>query len=132
MVASEVKSLATQTAKATEDIGLQIAAVDAATVQTADALHGIGNTIREIDGATAAIAVAVRQQGAASDEIGRSVGDAATNTRLIADAVQGVSTTAQSTTADAQEASSAADRMLERSIELRRALDDFLARMEAA
>ncbi len=132
VVASEVKSLATQTAKATEDIALQIAAVDTATGQTAEALDGIGRTIGEIDGFTTAIAAAVRQQGSASDKIGQSVQLAAENTAIIARAVKGVSLTAKSTTSDAEDASVAADRMLARSMDLRRALDEFLERMEEA
>ena len=69
VVASEVKALATQTAKATEDISSQIAEVQSATKQAVDNVGAIASIMDEIDRFTAAIADAVSQQNAATNEI---------------------------------------------------------------
>ena len=73
VVASEVKNLASQTAKATDDIAEQIGSIQQATVDAVDAIKGIGNTINEIDGISANVAAAVEEQGASTTEISRSV-----------------------------------------------------------
>ena len=78
VVASEVKALAGQTAKATEDIGAQIAGMQQATMRSIEAIGAIERTIREIGEITGAIAAAVTEQGAATQEIARSVETAAT------------------------------------------------------
>src|SRR5690606_23140721 len=72
VVASEVKGLAGQTAKATEEIAAQIRAVQAVSAEAADAIRGIGDTIARINDTAAAIAAAVEQQGAATSEIARN------------------------------------------------------------
>ena len=74
---SEVKALAGQTAKATEDIGAQIAGMQQATMRSIEAIGAIERTIREIGEITGAIAAAVTEQGAATQEIARSVETAA-------------------------------------------------------
>jgi methyl-accepting chemotaxis protein len=73
VVAGEVKTLATRTARATEDIAQQIGAMQAATGETVTAIGGIARTVRRIDEANAAIAAAVEEQGAATREISRGV-----------------------------------------------------------
>ena len=73
VVAGEVKALAGQTARATEDITTQIAAMQHATVRSIEAIDTIGRTIRSIGEITGAIAAAVTQQGAATQEIARGV-----------------------------------------------------------
>lgn len=72
-MASEVKSLATQTAKATEDITVQIKAVQDAAKQSVAAINGIVRTIGSIDSISSMIAAAVEEQGAATSEIARNV-----------------------------------------------------------
>jgi methyl-accepting chemotaxis protein len=72
VVASEVKALAGQTAKATEEISAQIAGMQQATVRSVDAIGTIQRTIREVGDITATIAAAVTEQGAATREIARS------------------------------------------------------------
>ena len=69
MVASEVKALSTQTAKATEEIADQIQAIRDATGATAGAIQGIGATIGQIDDIATTIAAAVEQQGGSTEEI---------------------------------------------------------------
>jgi methyl-accepting chemotaxis protein len=80
VVAGEVKALAGQTAKATEEIAAQISAMQGATRRSIEAIGGIERTIREIGDISGAIAAAVTQQGAATQEIARSVEIAAKRT----------------------------------------------------
>ena len=87
MVAGEVKALSSQTAKATEEIGAQIAAMQGATERSIQAIAGIERTIREIGEISGAIATAVTEQGAATQEIARSVEVAARRTNDTADEV---------------------------------------------
>jgi methyl-accepting chemotaxis protein len=105
VVANEVKSLATQTARATEDIVAQIAAIQQATGDAVGAIAGIGETIREMNGITTAVAAAVEEQGAASQEIARNIQEAATGTQAIVRSIAGV-------TAAASEAGGAANDVL--------------------
>ena len=83
VVASEVKGLATQTAKATEDISAQIAAMQSVTQEAVDAIRSIAGTIREVNEIAATIAAAVEQQSAATREIARNVGEAADSTQHV-------------------------------------------------
>ena len=80
MVAGEVKALAGQTAKATEDIAKQIADMQQATSRSIEAIEAIEATIRDIGAISGAIAAAVTEQGAATQEIARSVDIAAKRT----------------------------------------------------
>jgi methyl-accepting chemotaxis protein len=72
VVASEVKALAGQTAKATEEISAQITGMQQATVRSVEAIASIQRTIHEVGEITATIAAAVTEQGAATQEIARS------------------------------------------------------------
>jgi len=83
VVAGEVKHLANQTAKATEDIGSQISAVQAATAEAVEAIRTIGGTIGQIDGIGSAIAAAVEQQHAATSEISGNIQQASEGTRQV-------------------------------------------------
>jgi methyl-accepting chemotaxis protein len=106
VVASEVKNLATQTAKATEDIGRQITQIQTATKEAVSAIQGIGSTIGEISEIAASIAAAVEQQGAATQEIARNVQQAAIGTQEVTSNIAGVSD-------DANNAGTTAARVLE-------------------
>ncbi len=93
VVASEVKNLATQTAKATEDISSQIEAMQGNTAGAVEAIRGISATILRISDITASIAAAVEQQGAATADIARSIRQAAEGTGAVSarlESVQGV------------------------------------------
>jgi methyl-accepting chemotaxis protein len=83
VVASEVKALAEQTAKATGEIGQQVAGIQAATQESVNAIKGIGGTIEKLSEIASAIAAAVEEQGAATQEIARNVQQAATGTRQV-------------------------------------------------
>jgi len=73
VVAAEVKVLATQTAKATEEIQYQVTSIQSATKETVDAITAIGNKIEEINHVATIIASSVEEQSAATQEIARSV-----------------------------------------------------------
>ena len=87
VVAGEVKALAGQTAKATEDIAAQIAGMQHATASSIAAIGAIERTIRDIGAISGAIAAAVTEQGAATQEIARSVEIAAKRTNETAEEV---------------------------------------------
>ncbi len=87
VVAVEVKSLAAQTGKATEQIGGQIGAIQAATVRAAEAIQGIAATVRQVNDIALAIAAAVVQQAAATQEIARSVELVSGNTSNVAESM---------------------------------------------
>ena len=87
VVASEVKNLATQTAKATEEIGQQVAGVQSSTAQAVTAIQAISAVISQIDGIAASIATAVEEQGTATREIARTVEGVARETQRAAENV---------------------------------------------
>jgi|GEM_PF-449091 len=87
VVAHEVKSLANQTAKATEDIGGQINSIQSATAGAAEAIQGIVGTVRQINEIATAIASAVVEQGAATQEISRSVEMVSASTTSVAESM---------------------------------------------
>ena len=91
VVAQEVKALASQTAKATEEIGTQIAGMQAATNDSVSAIKEIGTTIARISEIAAVIASAVEEQGAATQEIARNVDAAATGTKQVSTNIAEVS-----------------------------------------
>jgi aerotaxis receptor len=90
VVASEVKKLASQTARATQDISQQIAQIQRATTETVNAVTRIGGKVGEIDQVSAAIAAAMEQQSATTQEICRSVGQAATAAQSVTEMMNGV------------------------------------------
>lgn len=96
VVASEVKNLASQTARATEEITQQITAIQAATDETVEVIHGVGRTISEINEITSTIAAAVEEQGAATSEIARNVQQAAGASGVVTENLTGVMTAAKS------------------------------------
>lgn len=90
VVAGEVKSLASQTAKATEDISRQIDAVQQATEGAVSAILSITDTIRQVGTISATVASAVRQQSAATQEIARNVSEAQRGTAEVSGTIHGI------------------------------------------
>ncbi|VAX29103.1 Methyl-accepting chemotaxis sensor/transducer protein [hydrothermal vent metagenome] len=114
VVANEVKDLANQTAKATEEISGKIGAIQADTKSSVDAIAEISEVINKINDISNTIASAVEEQTATTAEIGRNVGEAAKGTAEIAQNITGVAQAAESTTqgaADTQGASSELSKM---------------------
>ena len=131
VVASEVKALATQTAKATEDISSQIAEVQSATKQAVDNVGAIASIMDEIDRFTAAIADAVSQQNAAANEISRSIGHAAAGTESVARSIAGTATATENTNRSADLVLSTARDLSDQAADLRASVDRFLLNVAA-
>jgi methyl-accepting chemotaxis protein len=132
VVASEVKTLAAQTAKATEEIGAQIAAMQGETERTVQAIATIARTIDQLDASTSALASAAEEQAAATREIGRAAAEAAAGTHDAARHATGVREGAQRTGASASEVRSASGELARRAEEMRGQVDNFLSRIRAA
>jgi methyl-accepting chemotaxis protein len=97
VVAGEVKNLATQTARSTEEIARQIAAIESGTSAAVSAMGEIGRTVREMDQVSGAIAAAIEEQGAATQEISRNVIQAAGAAREVSARIADVSAEAANT-----------------------------------
>ncbi len=132
VVAAEVKSLATQTAKATDDIGQRINQIQDATKGTVDAIGLIEKTIQEISGIATTIASAVEEQGAATQEISRNVQQAAAGTGEVSSNIAGVTQAASETGSAASQVLGSAKGLAQQSDKLRKQVDDFLGRVRAA
>jgi len=126
VVAGEVKHLATQTARATDEISAQIAAVQEATQGAVGAIQGITNTIGQMDEIAATISAAVEEQGATTQEIARSVQLAAEGTRDVTGNISGVTATASETGQAAGQVLGAAEGLTRQSNLLRKQVDSFL------
>nr|WP_182592001.1 methyl-accepting chemotaxis protein [Methylobacterium fujisawaense] len=127
VVASEVKALAEQTAKATAEISGQIAAVQASTGQAVEAIGAITARIQEINGVATSIAAAVEEQGAATQEIVRNVGQAAVGTGEVTSNITGVAQAAESTGQAASQVLDAASVLSNQSEHLTAEVGRFLA-----
>ncbi|MET3912907.1 methyl-accepting chemotaxis protein [Bradyrhizobium sp. S3.3.6] len=132
VVASEVKNLATQTAKATEEITGQVAAIQGATKSSVTAIQSIGTTIQRVNEIAAAIAAAVEEQGAATREIARNVQQASQGTNEVSRHISGVSQAAGQTGAAAGEVLDSAKMLARLSDDLKRDVDRFVGDLRAA
>ncbi len=132
VVAAEVKNLATQTSKATEEIGTQITSVQGATQNAVNAIASIGKTIGEIDQIATTIAAAVEEQGAATQEIARNVEEAAKGTQEVSANIGGVTEAANSTGAGANQVLTAARTLSKQSGDMRELVQTFLTQVKAA
>jgi methyl-accepting chemotaxis protein len=132
VVASEVKNLASQTAKATEEIAGQVAAIQSSTSNCVAAIGGIGNTIREISGIAITIAAAVEQQGSATREIARSVQQVAAGTSEVAINVAGASHAAGQSRVLADTVLGASNELDQHTAALFKSVDTFLAGLRNA
>jgi methyl-accepting chemotaxis protein len=132
VVASEVKALATQTARATEEIALQIKTIQEATQSSAQLIRGIAETIGLVDGVATAIAAAVEQQGAATQEIARNVLQASQGTQEVSSSIGSVSQAAQETGAAAAQMLASAAELSQNGEVLKTQMDLFLQEVRAA
>jgi methyl-accepting chemotaxis protein len=124
VVASEVKSLANQTAKATDDIALQVKSIQESTKGSVAAIRNITDTIGKVSETSAAIAAAVEEQGAATREIARSLEQASRGTSEVTSTISGVNQAAQ-------QSGSAATRVLGAAVELSRQSESLRGQVEA-
>jgi methyl-accepting chemotaxis protein len=132
VVAQEVKALAAQTAKGTEEIGSQIGGMQVATTESVAAIKEIGTTITRISDIASAIAAAVEEQGAATGEIARNVQQAARGASQVADTISDVNEGATATGTASALVLSAARSLAKESKELKAEVDGFLSAVRAA
>jgi len=132
VVASEVKNLATQTARATEEISSQIGGIQGATQQSADAIQGITSTIGQMDEISAAIAAAIEEQSASTEEISRSAADASMGTNEVTGSISNVTRSAEETGAAASSILNQSSDLAQRSAELNEEVSAFLKNVRAA
>jgi methyl-accepting chemotaxis protein len=125
VVANEVKELAKQTAKATEDISRKIEAIQADTKGAVEAIAQIGKIINQINDIQNTIASAVEEQTATTGEISRNVAEAAKGSSEIAQNVTGVAQAARSTTEGASNTKSSADELSRIALDLQKLVSQF-------
>jgi methyl-accepting chemotaxis protein len=132
VVAGEVKALATQTAKATEDIAAQIGAIQSGTQQSVSAIDAVARTIGDINQIATGIASAVEEQGAATGEIARNVQEAAAGTHSVSTNIAGVSLAVAESRKVAEQVRHAVELLSRQSETLSREVGEFLAAVKAA
>jgi len=131
VVASEVKNLASQTAKATDEIGAKITEIQGATAQSVAAIEGISKVIEEISHISTTIAAAVEEQTAATNEIARNVQQASHGTTQVSGNIQGVTAAAGETGRAAGQVLGAATELGHQSSSLSDAVGQFIAKVRA-
>jgi len=132
VVAAEVKTLAGQTAKATDEIAGQVNAIQSATSDCVSAIGGISQTIRDISGIAATIAAAVEEQDSATREIARSVQQAAVGTSEVSKNVAGASHAAEQSRSLADGVMVASTQLKRHATALFDSVDSFLAGLRDA
>jgi methyl-accepting chemotaxis protein len=132
VVAQEVKALAAQTAKATDEIGNQIAGMQTATQEAVGSIKMISSTIGKISEITSAISSAIEEQGAATQEISGNIQRTAAGTTQVAGTVADVSKGANQTGAASSQVLSSAKQLSETTANLQAEIDGFLKSIAAA
>ncbi len=132
VVASEVKNLATQTAKATEDISGQISGMQAATEDSVQAIEEIREVIGQLGETASAIASGVEQQSDATQEISRNAQEAASGTQDVSNNIAQIQSAVSETGGSAQQVLDAAGELSQQSEVLNQQMDRFLADIRAA
>ena len=130
VVASEVKALATQTAKATEDISAQIASIQQETERAVAEIAGVGRIIKGVEEVSVGIAAAMEQQTAATQDISRNVNHAAHGTDTVVANIKGVNTAAGESGRQAVSVLTVAKEMADQSAGMRESVQSFLARIQ--
>jgi methyl-accepting chemotaxis protein len=132
VVAAEVKSLASQTADATKEIGTRITQIQSATKEAVEAIQGITATIEEVSTIATAIGSAIEEQGAATAEIARNVTQTAQATQAVTTNIGGVSAAANETGGAAGLVLTAASNLSKQAEQLSGEVNTFLAGVRAA
>ncbi|ANW00159.1 methyl-accepting chemotaxis protein [Bradyrhizobium icense] len=126
VVAAEVKSLASQTSKATHEIAAQVIGIQGATQSSVGAIKDIGSTIERISAISLAITAAMDQQSAASEEIARNIQHVAVGTRAVTDDIHGVNEAAVETGAASEHVLGSAKSLAREGAQLRGELERFM------
>jgi methyl-accepting chemotaxis protein len=126
VVASEVKNLATQTAKATDEIAGQVKSIQESTDSSATAIQAISQTINRVNEISTTIASAVEEQGAATQEISRNVQQAAAGTSEVTSNIVGVTQASQQTSAGSAQVLAASQELAKNGERLKREVETFL------
>lgn len=132
VVAAEVKALAEQTSKATDEITAQINSIQQATQSSVNAISGITDIVGRINEIATAIAAAVRQQGAATREIAHNVAEAARSTTEVSSNIGGVNEAARETGVAAGQVVDAAAELSKSGEVLKTQVEAFLREVRAA
>ncbi|HKM48046.1 MAG TPA: methyl-accepting chemotaxis protein [Terriglobales bacterium] len=125
VVANEVKELAKETAKATEDISRKIEAIQTDTKAAVEAIASISGVIHQINDISSTIATAVEEQNATTNEMSRNVSEAAQGSGEITSNISGVAEAAQGTTRGASDTQKASQQLVETSTQLRHLVEQF-------
>jgi methyl-accepting chemotaxis protein len=125
VVANEVKELAKETAKATEDISNKIEAIQSDTKAAVDAIASITAVINQINDISSTIATAVEEQNATTNEMSRNVAEAAQGSGEITSNIAGVAEAAQSTSRGSADTQKAAQELVQMSAQLRGLVAQF-------
>ena len=125
VVANEVKELANQTAKATDEIGGKIQAIQTDTNSAVDAIGEISEVINKINDISSTIASAVEEQTATTSEIGRNVHDAATGSAEINQNIAGVAQAAENTSGGVSQTQDSAEKLLAMANDLKKLVGQF-------
>ena len=131
VVANEVKSLATQTGKATEDISEQISQIQAATQEAVHAIQSISSTVSQMSQSTVEIASAVEEQGSEASDIAVRVDQTSTATQEVSSTITAVSEDTAKTGTAARSVAEASAHLAQQSDQLNRHVDQFLTGIKA-
>lgn len=131
VVAAEVKELANQTSKATEEISGQITEIQHSTEESAEAIAEIATTMEELNNYTTTIAAAVEEQGAATSEISRNVHLAAEGATTVSSTMSDLSASVEQTSNSAEDVLSASGELANKTNDLRSEVAEFLKEVAA-
>jgi methyl-accepting chemotaxis protein len=126
VVANEVKSLANQTARATEDIAVQIASIQNSTQSTADSIRTVGDQIRQMSEISSGVAAAVEEQNAATKEISRNVQEASIGNQEVSEKIEFVARAAGHTQSATETVLNAAKTLGQNTATIRRTIERFI------
>jgi len=132
VVANEVKSLANQTARATEDIAVQISTIQNSTHSTAEAIRAVGDQVRQMTEISGGVAAAVEEQNAATREIARNVQEASAGNAEVSQKVELVAHAARDTKGSAGTVLDAARQLNQQTDKIRAVIERFVQDMRAA
>jgi methyl-accepting chemotaxis protein len=132
VVAAEVKQLATQTSQATGEITSRIAAVHGATDMAVASIEGVGRTVSHLNEIALTIAAAVVEQGAATGEIARSIGETATQSTVLASSLASLLQAADDTTNSSRNVVKSASGLSADATTLKQQVEQFVAKVANA